>query len=71
MAIPQSLEATRNECPDPASHATNVYDASGSEAGPLDEIDDDDMDFEPTTDESEDIEFFESSEDPEIEFHGA
>lgn len=48
----------------------NIYDASGTEGDSQDEIDDDDMDFEPTTDESEDNEYFDPSEDPEAEFHG-
>lgn len=45
----------------------NIYDAEGEW---LDEEDDDDMDFEPTTDDSEDAEFFDPSEDPEAEFQG-
>jgi len=53
----------------------NVYDAIPSESDWVDEVDDDDMDFEPPTDESEDIEFFdpaeEEEEDENTEFHGA
>ena len=70
MASSRSPEAIRNESPDPASHAANIYDASGNEGEWLDEEDDDDMDFEPTTDESEDNEFFEPAEDAEADFHG-
>ena len=56
--------------PDPASHATNIYDTPNNEGEWEDEADDDDMDFEPTTDESEDVEFFDPAEDVEAEFHG-
>lgn len=45
----------------------NIYDVEGEW---LDEGDDDDMDFEPTTDDSEDAEFFDPLEDPEAEFQG-
>lgn len=68
MATPGRIEASRTESPDPASHAANIYDASVTEW--QDETDDDDMDFEPSTDESEDAGFFDPSEDPEAEFHG-
>lgn len=70
MATSQPLESDRSESPDPASHAVNIYDASGIEGEWLDETDDDDMDFEPATDESEDAEFFDPTEDPEADFHG-
>lgn len=62
------------ESPDPSSHAANVYDAVANESDWLDEVDDDDMDLEPPTDESEDIEFFdpaEMEEDEDTEYHGA
>lgn len=70
MASPQN-PSNRIESPDPASHAVNIYDTSGTEGEWFDETDDDDMDFEPTTDESEDAEFFDPAEDPEAVFHGA
>lgn len=57
----------RGESPDPSSHIPNIYDVEGEW---LDQEDDDDMDFEPTTDDSEDVEFFDPSEDPEAEFQG-
>lgn len=53
----------RNESPDPSSHALNSYDAA--EEDWVDEEDDDGMDYEPTTDDSEDLEFFETTEDDE------
>lgn len=65
--------ANRPDSPDPSSHTANVYDAVPSESDWIDEVDDDDMDFEPPTDESEDIEFFdpaEEDEDEDTEFHG-
>lgn len=59
----------RMESPDPSSHAINIYDIADTESEWVD--DDDDMDFEPTTDDSEDNEFFDSNEeDVEAEFHG-
>ena len=70
MTSSQRLD-NRTESPDPAGHAVNIYDASTPEDEWLDETDDDDMDFEATTDESEDAEFFDPSEDLEVEFHGA
>lgn len=53
----------RNESPDPSSHALNSYDAA--EEDWVDEEDDDGMDYEPTTDDSEDLEFFETTEEDE------
>ena len=70
MATSPSSEPNGSESPDPASHATNIYDATSTEGEWEDETDDDDMDFEPTTDESEDAEFFDPTEDVEAEFHG-
>lgn len=71
MAPLQSPEAAHSESPDPTSHAANIYDTPGNEGEWFDETDDDDMDFEPTTDESEDVEFFEpAEEEPEVDFHG-
>lgn len=61
----------RSESPDPSSHPTNIYDTENPESEWVDDVDDDDMDFEPTTDESEDIEFFDpNEEDEDAEFHG-
>ena len=72
MNSPQRIHNERSESPDPSSHATNIYDAHNAETEWVDEVDDDDMDFEPTTGESEDIEFFDTAEeDDEVEFHGA
>ena len=73
MATSHSSEITRGDSPDPSSHAANIYDASGAEGewlDELDETDDDDGIFEPTTDESEDAEYFDPSEDVEADFHG-
>ncbi|KAK3172491.1 hypothetical protein OEA41_005813 [Lepraria neglecta] len=69
MPTSQSFEPGRGESPDPASHAANIYDTTGTEGEWEDERDDDDMDFEPTTDESEDAEFFDPTEDVEADFH--
>lgn len=70
MATSNPSETIRGDSPDPSSHAANVYDASGAEGEWLDETEDDDDIFEPTTDESEDAEFFDPSEDVEADFHG-
>ena len=70
MASSNSSENVRGDSPDPSSHAANIYDAAGAEGEWLDETDDDDDMFEPTTDESEDAEFFDPSEDVEADFHG-
>ena len=47
--------------PDPASHAANAYDTPARESE-IDELDDDDMDFEPASDDSEDAEYFDADE---------
>ena len=61
----------RSESPDPASHAATIYDTTSTEGEWEDEPDNDDMDFEPSTDESEDAEFFDPREEPEADFHGS
>ena len=70
MDASQQTAPGRNESPDPSSHSLNSYDAA--EEDWVDEEDDDGMDYEPTTDDSEDIEFFETTEDDEEdgEFQG-
>lgn len=70
MAASHTSQAIRDDSPDPSSLAANINDASGAEIEWLDEIEDDDDMFEPTTDESEDAEFFDPSEDVEADFHG-
>ena len=70
MATSQPSQAIRAHSPDPSNHAANIYDASGAEGEWLDETEDDDDMFEPSTDESEDAEFFDPSEDIEADFHG-
>lgn len=70
MATSHSSETARGDSPDPSSHAANIYDVSGVEGEWLDETEDDDDIFEPTTDESEDAEFFDPSEDVDADFHG-
>ena len=70
MAPSNPSEIVRGDSPDPSSHAANIYDAAGAEGEWLDETDDDDDMFEPTTDESEDAEFYDPSEDVEADFHG-
>ncbi|KAL8953986.1 MAG: hypothetical protein Q9222_000196 [Ikaeria aurantiellina] len=69
MSLSDNHNTPRNGSPDPSSHATNIYDTEDAEGEWLDEVDDDDMDFEPTTDDSEDLEFFDPAEDAEAEFH--
>ena len=70
MGPSESLHTGRSESPDPASHAANVYDVPSNEGDWEDETDNDDIDFEPTTDESEDAEFFDPTEDVEADFYG-
>jgi len=68
-----SLAAGRNDSPDPASHATNIYDDEGWLDEDEDEDDDDDMDFEDSNarGESEELEYFEATEDDgDAEFEG-
>ena len=69
MSSTQGTSTSRSESPDPSSHAVNMYDIAEAENEWVDE--DDDMDYEPTTDESEDNDFFDpAEEDVEAEFHG-
>ena len=70
MVVSTRATAERNESPDPASHASNVYDVEGADADWVDEEEDDDMDFEPTRESSEDVAFLESIEDDDEDFHG-
>ena len=58
----------RAESPDPASYARNSYDEPPN--GRNGEEDDDDMDYEPITEDSDGNEFFDPEEDEEVEFHG-
>ena len=57
-----ALEPGRTESPDPSTHAVTAYDAVAT-GGELDWLDDDDMSFEITTDESEHAEYFDVDED--------
>lgn len=69
MSSRQENQTTeRSDSPDPSSHATNTYDTVPGESE-IDELDDDDMDFEPTTDDSEDAEFLDADGGTE-DFHG-
>ena len=70
MATPSSSEEIRSEFTYSTRHSTTIHDAASNGEEWLDETDDDDMDFEPTADESEDAEFFDPAEDPEADFHG-
>ncbi len=57
--------------PEPSSHATNIYDIEDAGGEFLDEEeDDDDMDLEPMADDSEDLDFFDTTDEAEAEFHG-
>ncbi|KAL9600624.1 MAG: hypothetical protein Q9219_003057 [cf. Caloplaca sp. 3 TL-2023] len=69
MSSDERNRNSRSASPDPSSHAVNIYDAADEGGEWLDEADDDDMDFEPTTDDSEDAEFFDPREDSEAQFH--
>ena len=69
MPSTEETDTARSESPDPSSHAANIYDIADTESEWVDG--DDDMDFEPTTDDSEDNHFFDpGEEDVEAEFHG-
>lgn len=59
------------ESPDPASHATNIYDTTGIESEWIDEADDDDMNADLATEDSEDMEFFDPAEEDDGEYHGS
>ncbi|KAL8839060.1 MAG: hypothetical protein Q9170_001896 [Blastenia crenularia] len=48
------IATERSDSPDPSSHATNIYDAEEAQVEWIDEEDNDDMDFEPTTDDNAD-----------------
>lgn len=63
MDAAQRTPPGRGESPDPSSHSLNSYDAA--EEDWVDEEDDDGMDYEPVTDDSEDVEFFDTTEDDE------
>ncbi|KAL8733635.1 MAG: hypothetical protein Q9166_002045 [cf. Caloplaca sp. 2 TL-2023] len=71
MSSHEHTGTIRSESPDPSSHATNIYDTEEAGGESVDEEDDDDMDFEPMTDDSEDVEFFDPTDEVEAEFHGA
>ena len=62
--------ARQTTSPDPASHATNIYDTTGTESEWIDEADDDDMNTDLVTEDSEDGEFFDPAENDEGEYHG-
>ena len=65
MSPPTLRSADRGDSPDPSSHAATIYDQplDSLNAGPSD---DDDMDFDPTTNETtEDSEYFELNEEDE------
>lgn len=69
MASPQEHREERSESPDPSSHTRNTYDAATVESE-CDETEDDDLDYEPPDEESEELEFFESTEDADGDFQG-
>ena len=67
----RNFQLERTQSPDPSRHTPNAYDAVATESDWLDEVDDDDMDFEPDAEESEDLEFFDpSEEEDDVDFHG-
>ena len=70
MASSQNAETNHSQSPDPTAHVASTDGASGDENGWVDETDDDDMDFEPATEESEDAEYFDTVDDDEADFHG-
>ncbi|KAL8699906.1 MAG: hypothetical protein Q9224_001210 [Gallowayella concinna] len=71
MSSQEPTGTNQRESPDPSSHATNIYDTEEAGDESLDEVDDDDMDFEPMTDGSEEVEFFDPTDEAEAEFHDA
>lgn len=70
MSSDERNAAIRSDSPDPSSHSTNIYDLEDVGGEFFDEEDDDDMDFEPVTDDSEDVEFFDPIDETEAEFLG-
>ena len=64
-SVTNSNERNR-ESPDPASHAANIH---VHEADMLVESDDD-IDYEPTTEGSDENEYFEATEDDSNAYHG-
>ena len=69
MSTGQAARAERTESPDPSRHVTNAYDGIAFES----ELDDDDMDFEPSTDDNEDPDFLGADgdgDDPRGMSHG-
>ncbi|KAL8759576.1 MAG: hypothetical protein Q9199_000699 [Rusavskia elegans] len=71
MSSDERTAAVHNDSPDPSSHATNIYDIEDAGGESFDEEDDDDMDFEPMADDSEDLDFFDTTDEAEAEFHDA
>ncbi|KAL8889938.1 MAG: hypothetical protein Q9215_002863 [Flavoplaca cf. flavocitrina] len=71
MSSDERRAGVQNGSPDPSSHATNIYDTEDAGGESFDEEDDDAMDFEPLTDESEDAEFFDPTDEADAEFHDA
>ena len=65
MSTGQAARTEWTESPDPSSHATNAYDGIASES----DLEDDDMDFEPPTDDNEDPDFLDADGDGDG-FHG-
>lgn len=62
--------ASDNDCGSPNQSANHV-DSESLESEWVDEEDDDDMDFDPVADSSDqDADFLNPSEDTETEFHG-
>lgn len=70
MSSDERTAAVQIGSPDPSSHASNIYDTEDAGGESFDEEDDDAMDFEPLTDESEDAEFFDPTDGAVAEFHG-
>lgn len=71
METLRDAQFQRSESPDPSRHTPTTYDTVNPEDDWLDEVDEDDMDFEPTGEESEDVEFFDPAEEEEDgDFHG-
>ena len=67
MSVPQPSITSRGASPDPASHSLNIYDEEAEW-----EDQDDDMDYQQSTDNEEsEIEFFEAGEgEDDGDFHG-
>lgn len=69
MDSPSATNKTHNENPGPSSQAANICDAAGTEGEWADDVNDE-IDSEHSTDDADDMEFFDFSEDTQSGFQG-